>query len=62
MRNYDYNFLESASIPSEIVSFLVQIHEFKGKQANFYRQQPDALSKLVEVAKIQSTGLRRNEA
>lgn len=56
MRNYDYDFLESVPIPSDIVSFLVQIHEFKGKQANFYRQQPEVLSKLVEVAKIQSTG------
>lgn len=57
MRNCNYNFLETAPIPSDIVSFLVQIHEFKGKQANFYRQQPEVLSKLVEVAKIQSTGV-----
>lgn len=56
MRNYDYSFLETAAIPSDVVSFLVQIHEYKGKQANFYRQQPDILLKLVEVAKIQSTG------
>lgn len=33
-----------------------KIHEFKGKQANFYWQQPDILSKLAEIAKIQSTG------
>ncbi|MEY8352769.1 Fic family protein [Lachnospiraceae bacterium 54-53] len=56
MRVYNYNFLETVSIPSDVVSLLVQIHEFKGKQMNFYRQQPDVLSKLVEVAKIQSTG------
>jgi Fic family protein len=56
MRVYNYNFLETVAIPSDVVSFLVQIHEFKGKQTNFYRQQPDVLSKLVEVAKIQSTG------
>ena len=56
MRIYDYNFLETAAIPNDIVSFLVQIHEYKVRQANFYRQQPDVLSKLVEVAKIQSTG------
>lgn len=56
MRDYDYDFLETVSIPNDIVSFLVQIHEFKGKQAHLYRQQPDVLSKLVEVAKIQSTG------
>lgn len=56
MRVYNYNFLERVAIPNDVVSFLVQIHEFKGKQANLYRQQPDVLSKLVEVAKIQSTG------
>lgn len=56
MRIYDYNFLETAAIPSDIVSFLVQIHECKVRQANFYCQQPGVLSKLVEVAKIQSTG------
>ena len=56
MRDYDYSFLETAAIPSDVVSFLVQIHEFKGKQTNFYHQQADALSKLVEMAKIQSTG------
>lgn len=56
MRNYDYNFLESIAIPSDIVSFLVQIHEFKGKQSSFNNQQPDILQKLVEVAKVQSTG------
>ena len=56
MRIYDYNFLETVAIPSDIVSFLVQIHEYKVRQANFYRQQPDVLSRLVEVAKIQSTG------
>lgn len=56
MRKYDYRFLETTAIPSDIVSFLVQIHEFKGKQSTFYHQQPDILQKLVEVAKIQSTG------
>lgn len=30
MRNYDYSFLETMAIPSDVVSFLVQIHEFKG--------------------------------
>lgn len=56
MRKYDYQFLETTAIPSDVVSFLVQIHEYKGKQAAFYNQQPEILQKLVEVAKIQSTG------
>lgn len=56
MRNYNYRFLETTAIPSDVVSFLVQIHEYKGKQSSFYSQQPDILHKLVEAAKIQSTG------
>lgn len=56
MKNYDYSFLESIAIPSDIVSYLVQIHEFKGKQFTFNNQQPDILQKLVEVATVQSTG------
>lgn len=56
MRDFDYRFLETIAIPSDIVSFLVQIHEFKGKQFSFYNQQPEVLQKLAEVAKIQSTG------
>ena len=56
VRIYDYSFLETTAIPSDIVSFLTQIHEFKGKQSILYNQQPDVLQALVEVAKIQSTG------
>lgn len=56
MKVYDYGFLETTSIPSDIVSFLTKIHEFKGKQLMFYGQKPDVLQALIEVAKVQSTG------
>lgn len=39
----------------EIVSYLTQIHEFKGEQTLFIEAKADALNQLVEIAKIQST-------
>ena len=56
MRSFDYSFLERVAVPSDIVSSLVQMHELKGKQAGAFRRQTDVFSRMVEVAKIQSTG------
>ena len=39
----------------EIVSYLTQIHEFKGEQTLFIEAKADTLTQLVEIAKIQST-------
>ena len=39
----------------EMVFYLTQIHEFKGKQTLFIEAQADTLTQLVEIAKIQST-------
>lgn len=39
----------------EIVSYLAQIHEMKGQQNLFIEAQQDALTELLEIAKIQST-------
>ena len=55
MRNFDYDSFQKASVPNDIVMYLSQINEFKGKQQLFYKQKPDVLEKLVQVAKIQST-------
>lgn len=41
--------------PPEIVSYLSQIHEFKGEQTLFIESKADTLTQLVEIAKIQST-------
>ena len=38
-----------------MVSLLTQIHEFKGEQTLFIEAKADALTQLVEIAKIQST-------
>jgi Fic family protein len=40
---------------SEVLSFIAQIHEHKGKQELYLRQKPVELERLIEVARIQST-------
>ena len=55
MRAFDYMFLRKKAWDNEIINYLSQIHELKGKQTVYLRQKPDVLEKLVEIAKIQST-------
>ncbi len=55
MRTFDYTFLRKRTWDNEIVNYLSQIHELKGRQTVFLRQKPEALEKLVEIAKVQST-------
>lgn len=55
MRQFDYIMLKNGKWDSEILSYVAQIHEHKGKQELYIRQKPVELQRLVEVAKIQST-------
>lgn len=55
MRNYEYNKKWQQLLTPEIVTMLLQIHEFKGEQNLFVESQSDTLTQLVEIAKIQST-------
>lgn len=55
MRIYNYENKWNQFLTPEIVSMLTQIHEFKGKQSSFIESSADALTQLVEIAKIQST-------
>ena len=55
MHEFDYTFLQKRTWDNEIVNYLSQIHELKGKQGVYLKQKPDALEKLVELAKVQST-------
>ena len=55
MRTLDYKKEYQKLLSPEIVSFLAQIHEQKGQQNLFIEAQKDALSELLEIAKIQST-------
>ena len=51
----DYKKEYQKLLSPEIVSFLAQIHEQKGQQNLFIEAHKDALSELLEIAKIQST-------
>ena len=55
MRTLDYKKEYQKLLSPEIVSFLAQIHEQKGQQNLFIEVHKDALSELLEIAKIQST-------
>ena len=55
MRSYDYSEKWKKLLVPKIVSMLTQIHEYKGEQALFIESKADVLTKLVEIAKIQST-------
>jgi len=55
MRRFNYSKLKERTWDSEILGYIAQIHEYKGRQELYLKQTPDTLDRLVEVAKIQST-------
>lgn len=55
MRKFDYRNLKNSVWDSEIVSFVAEIYQMKGKQEFFLKQKPTELDTLVEIAKVQST-------
>ena len=55
MRQFDYREKWKKLLTPEIVTYLSQIHEYKGEQTLFIEAKADALMQLMEVAKIQST-------
>lgn len=55
MREFDFNAEYQKLLTPEVVAYLTQIHEYKGQQNLFIEAKADALSNLLEVAKIQST-------
>lgn len=60
MRTFDYREKWKKLLTPEIVSYLTQIHEFKGEQTLFIEAKADTLTQLVEIAKIQSTEASNN--
>ena len=54
MRTFDYTKYTDFRWDNEVLNYLSQIHEYKGKQELFSRQKPVELERLVEVAKVQS--------
>ena len=55
MRVFNFKSEYSKLLTPEVVTYLTQIHEYKGQQNLFIEAKADALSNLLEVAKIQST-------
>lgn len=55
MRTFDYAKLKERRWDSEILGYVAQIHEFKGRQQQYLKQCPASLDRLVEIAKVQST-------
>ena len=55
MREFDFKAEYQKLLTPEVVAYLTQIHEYKGQQNLFIEAKADALSNLLEVAKIQST-------
>ena len=55
MRTFDYSKLKERTWDSEILGYIAQIHEYKGRQELYLKQTPDTLDRLIEIAKIQST-------
>ena len=56
MRQFDYRKKWEKLLTPKTVSYLAQIHEFKGEQTLFIEAQKDTLTQLVKIARIQSTG------
>lgn len=54
VRRFDYSFLTERLWDTEIVNYIGLIHEYKGKQELYVRQNPAGFQKLAAAAKIQS--------
>ncbi|MEI7884095.1 MAG: Fic family protein [Clostridia bacterium] len=56
MRKFDYKNLNQNLFKPEIIKYLTQIHEYKGKQELYIEADSGILVSMMEIAKIQSTG------
>lgn len=55
MHLFDYQETPRNLLTPEIVNMLSALHEFKGRQELYITTEPDALTALLDIAKIQST-------
>lgn len=55
MHRFDYKEAPRKLLTPEIVNLLSSLHEFKGKQELYIEAEPDVLTALLDVAKVQST-------
>ncbi len=55
MRTFNYSALRQMKWDSEVLGLVASIYKEAGKQEMCLKQRPEAMEKLVEIAKIQST-------
>ena len=55
MRLFNYSRYKDVTWDNEILGYISQIHEFKGKLSNIELRNKVKINKLIEIAKIQST-------
>ena len=55
MRPFNYSAMKEMKWDSDILGYIAAIYKEVGKQELYLKQRPEALEKLVEIAKIQST-------
>lgn len=55
MRAFNYSRIKDQKWDSETVGLIAAIYKEAGKQELYLKQRPEALEKLVEIAKVQST-------
>lgn len=55
MRSFDYQALENRTWDNQILSYVAQIHEYRGRQKAYLNQKPVELDRLVKIARVQST-------
>ncbi len=56
MRTFHYSEIKEHTWDAEVLSLIAAIYREVGKQEIYLRQRPEELEKLVEIAKVQSTG------
>ena len=55
MRTFNYAAIKDQKWDSELLGLVAAIYKEAGKQELYLKQQPEALERLVEIAKVQST-------
>ena len=55
MREFNYSAIREQKWDSDILGLVAAIYKEAGKQELYLKQKPEALEKLVEIAKVQST-------
>ena len=55
MRIFNYSKIKDKKWDSEVLGLVASIYRYQGKQELYLKQRPEELSKLIEIAKSQST-------